>query len=101
QPGFERFIKHYDQFTKAYPKDSVDQFVLRVYENDFMKAVFQNDIASETRLKTELASLKLKASERLLWEVDAVGYERKGDLKNYSKTVTQLVEKYYAASPVM
>ncbi|HSI89817.1 MAG TPA: thioredoxin family protein, partial [Adhaeribacter sp.] len=101
QPGFQRFIKNYNQFANAYPKDSVDLFLLRTYQNDFMMAVMQGDVASETRLKTELAGLKIKDSERLLWEVDAIGYERKGDLKNYSKTITRLVEKYYTASPVM
>src|SRR6478735_3429773 len=99
QPGFTRFVKNYPDFSKAYPKDSVDQFVLRVYENDIFRAKSKNDADLMAKKKAELTKLNIKGADRIILTSDAETYLKKGDIKNYGTTVAKLVDGYYLNNP--
>ena len=101
QPGFTRFIKNYPDFAKTYPKDSVDQFVLRVYENDIFRAKSKNDAELMAKKKAELTKLNIKGADRIILTSDAEVYLKKGDLKNYGIAATKLVDNYYLNNPGM
>ena len=99
QPGFARFIKSYPDFAKTYPKDSVDQFVLRVFENDIYRAKSKNDAETLAKKKAELIKLNIQGADRVILTSDAELLLKKGDLKNYGATVIKLVDSYHLNNP--
>lgn len=98
-PAFKRFLKQRDAFNKTYTKDSVDQFIMEAYHRDFMQALHKGNLESIEKLKTGLAALQVKDSNKLLWQVDATGYQKKGDIPKYSAIIAKMVDTYYLTDP--
>jgi thiol-disulfide isomerase/thioredoxin len=100
-PEFKRFLKQREAFAKTYTQDSVDQFILTAFARDFAVLSRKPDPAKESQLKADLAKLKVKDANKLLWNMEAEAYRKKSDMKNYGITAAKLVDTYYLADPGM
>jgi thioredoxin-related protein len=99
-PAFQQVIDQRAAFAKTYSADSVDQFLLKVYEDDLQMALRKKNLNEIDRLKGEVNKLKLKNAERSLWYIDSEVYRVKGDMANYASTAAKLVDTYYANEPM-
>ncbi|HEY4651724.1 MAG TPA: thioredoxin family protein [Pontibacter sp.] len=95
-PTFAHLVKNREAFAQKYTADSVNQKILGVYGMAINRAAYEGKDAVFTKLKTELANLKIKDAERSLLMGDAIYYERKQDLPKYHAANTKLYDTYFS-----
>jgi thioredoxin-related protein len=95
-PAFKNLVDQRVALAKLYTQDSVDQLIVRVYEDDLQMALRKNNSAEIDQLKSELTKLKMKDADRIILWADVETYKKKGDYDNYAKTAAKLVDSYYA-----
>jgi hypothetical protein len=94
-PEFKLLLNNRNTFAKAYTPDSVDQFILDTYNSDLQRLVRSGKTEQAEKMKTELAGMKIKDANRVIWGTDAAMYQKKGDLQNFGATTAKLVDTYY------
>ena len=97
--AFKNLVDQRAVFARNYTQDSVDQLIMRVYEDDLGMALRKNNPAEIDRLKAELTKLKIKDTDRIVLRVDAEAFRKKGDFTNYALTTAKLVDTYYLNEP--
>lgn len=98
-PAFKMLIDQRPAFAKMYTQDSVDQLILRVYEDDMGRVLFKKNFEDFAKYKAELTRLNPKNTEQAIWSADSRYYLQKGDTPNYALTTIKLVDKYFSNQP--
>jgi thiol-disulfide isomerase/thioredoxin len=100
-PEFKLLLNKRSDFAKVYTQDSVDHFILDIYNSELQRLINNNKTDKAQQIKNELAGMKLKDANRVIWSADAGMFEKKGDLQNYGATTAKVVEAYYLNDPFM
>lgn len=83
-----------ETFAKSYTLDSVESKINKVYISGLYSALQNKDSIGYETLKTKLKNSNTKDADKIILEAEIKKFQRNKDWANYSKLVTEYVQKY-------
>jgi thiol-disulfide isomerase/thioredoxin len=97
---FSYLLKNADAFAKKYTKDSVNDKISAIYNNECYELIHSTkaDSAQYFALRNEIRKSGFAKAEEGLIASDIYYYQTRHDMGNYAKSVTEFIEKYESAN---